>query len=421
MDVDLSTKKIVNRIKELWTYRVFKVAVLIHLIYLIFSIIFVVFILRDMSDYYVYYKSAGIFIENIQDLYNQSNYPYAYRYFPLSAVFYIPFYLMGFELGFIFYVIFNFFLCVLTSIILYKIIIKIKGKGHEKDDKRVIFYLCLFFIALPHLSNYILGQNNLLVTFMIILSLYLYLNYENLKMQFIASLILGISIIIKPIIITIIPFLILIEFDYERKWFHLKFTKSFVRIVGSLIPLSLNLFYFMLYPNLWSDFLQTNFTGTNPVDINFSFSLTKIIINGFYTLGAPYSQILILIVTFLIFGGTGFIIYVFRRKMNHPIIFGYTYSVLITLIVYFDSWDHHLLTLTPLLMIILFYLPRKSKIVKNYIKPGFMFFSFLDIGFFALFLLIYKIFPFNFVPTIVLIFIFYGITNYCIRKKIVEF
>ncbi|TFG00203.1 MAG: DUF2029 domain-containing protein, partial [Promethearchaeota archaeon] len=349
MSLNSFKETLIKRFKELWVHRIFKIALLIHIFYVVFSIIFVIVILRDLSDYYVYYKSAGIFIEDIQELYNQSNYPYAYRYFPLSAIFYIPFYLMGFEIGFIFYVIFNSFLCIITSVLLYKIIMKVRGKGHEQGEERVILYLCLFFMGLPHISNYILGQNNLLVTFMMILSLYLFLMYENVKIEFIASLILGISIIIKPITITIIPFLLFIKFDYQNKRFTINFIKSIIRIIGSLIPLALNLVYFVLYPKLWDDFLQTNFTGTNPVDINFSFSLTKLIINGFHTLGVSYSQLLILMIVFLLFGGSGFLFYVFRRKTTYSILFGYIYSVIITLIVYFDSWDHHLLTLTPLL------------------------------------------------------------------------
>lgn len=420
MSLDSLKVAIPKRIKELWNYKIVKIAVLIHTFYAVFSIIFVIMVLRDLSDYYVYYKSAGIFIENIQDLYNQSNYPYAYRYFPLSAVFYIPFYLMGFELGFVTYVILNLFLCILTSVLLYKIVMKTRGKSHEQGDERLILYLCLFFMGLPHLSNYILGQNNLLVTFMMILSLYLFSKHDTIKMEFIASLILGISIIIKPITITIVPFLLFIEFDYDRKRFRFDFIKSFIRILGCLIPLALNLIYFIVFPQLWDDFLQTNFTGTNPVDINFSFSLTKLIINGFHTLGASYSQLLILIIIFLLFGGSSFLIYVFRKNKAYPIIFGYIYSVLITLIVYFDSWDHHLLTLTPLLIIMLFILPRNSEITKKYIKPGFMFLNFLDIGFFALFLLIYTFFPFNFVPTVILILIFYGISYYCLSTKTSE-
>ena len=406
-----------KRIKELWSYRIVKIAIFVHLFYAIFSIIFMIFLLRDLSDYYVYYKSAGIFIEDIQDLYNQSNYPDAYRYFPLSTVFYIPFYLMGFELGFIFYVILNIFLSLLISVLLYKIIMKVRGEGHEEGEERVIVYLCLFFIGLPHLSNYFLGQNNLLVIFLILLSLYLILKHANIKMEFIASLLIGISIIVKPITITIIPFLLFIEFDRDRKRFSFDFKKSIIRIIGSLIPLSLNIFYFLVYPTLWNDFLQVNFTGTNPVELNFSYSLTKLIINGFYVFGVPYNQLLILFIILLFFGGSGFIFYIFRKKIAHPIIFGYLYSILITLIVYFDSWDHHLIALNPLLIVMIFYLPRNSKITKNYIKPGFLFFNFFDIGFFALFVLIYTIFPFNFIPTIVLILVFYGLSKYCINKN----
>jgi hypothetical protein len=82
------------------------------------------------------------------------------------------------------------------------------------------------------------------------------------------------------------------------------------------------------------------------------------------------------------------------------------------LLVYFDSWDHHLLNLTPLLIIIIFHLPRNSKISNNYVKKGFFFFSYFDMAFMGLWFLIYLWFPYNFASTVFLLLSFYGLSKY---------
>ncbi|GAH27093.1 unnamed protein product, partial [marine sediment metagenome] len=58
-----------------------------------------------------------------------------FRYFPLSALLFVPYYLMGFNLGFIIFNFINFILNILISVILYKVIILVRGNDHEKDDK----------------------------------------------------------------------------------------------------------------------------------------------------------------------------------------------------------------------------------------------------------------------------------------------
>ena len=86
------------------------------------------------------------------------------------------------------------------------------------------------------------------------------------------------------------------------------------------------------------------------------------------------------------------------------------------LLSYFDSWDHHLLNLIPLLIIIIFNLPRNSQIT-NSIKPSFFFFCFFDLAFVGIWYLIYPLFPYNFECTISLLITFYGISKFCLKKK----
>ncbi|MFX1315702.1 MAG: glycosyltransferase 87 family protein [Promethearchaeota archaeon] len=410
-----------RRLRELWQYKVFRYAFIVHGFYFIFATILTLFFFRDQNDFLVYYKVGKVFIHDVNDLYNQANYNWPFRYFPLSAILFVPFYLLGFELGFITFNIINLFLNILICIILYKIIILIRGVDHEKDDKRVILYICLFLISIPNLFNYILGQINLYITLLILLSLLIYFKYDQTKWQFIASVFLGISIIVKPITIFMIPFLIMLKYDFKKERLKFNLFNSFIRLIGVILPLSLNFIMFLIFPSLLKDFIAINFTGEDTIYINHSFSATKIIENLLFFLGFSEEellnlQLLIFLVTLLIIAGLAFLIYVFSRLDQWNLIYGYSFGILIMLIAYFDTWDHHLLILTPMLILLTFNLPRDSKMTKNFIKPSFFFFCFFDLAFMGIWFLSYKLFPLNFVPTIFLILTFYGISKYCLKK-----
>lgn len=397
------------------------VCVLLHIFYFIFSVIMTL-VFRTQSDFYVYYKVGGIFVNNPNNLYNPAFYTdtWPFRYFPLSALMFVPYYFMGFDLGFIVFNLINLLLNILISILLYKIIILVRGTDHESHDKRVVLYICLFLIGLPQIFNYVLGQINLYVTLFILLSLFIFIKYSDIKWQLIASIILGISIIIKPTTIFMIPFIILLGYDYEKKKIKLEFTKSFIRLLGVILPLSLNLILFFIYPNLLNGFLTANFTGSETVLLNHSFSITKIISNMFLYLGVPSDELSVLpifLVVLLVIGGLSFIFYTFRRSNVNSMIVGYLFGILIMFLAYFDTWDHHILQIAPLLIISLFNLPRNSELTRKYIKPGFFFLNFFGLVFTGIFWLIRPFFPFNFASTLFLILIFIGVSKHCLKKQ----
>lgn len=411
--------KVKKRFYELWQFKIFKYAIAIHIFYFILALILTLTFFRNRNDFRVYYTVGEVFIKDINNLYDRANYStWPFRYFPLSAVLFVPFYLLGFDLGFIVFNLVNILLNILICIILYKIIILIRGEDHEKNDKRVILYISLFLLSLPNVFNYILGQINLYVTLLILISLLIFLKYDQIKWQFIASLILGISIIVKPITIIMIPFLIAINYDFKKEILNVKLFNTLMRILGVLLPLSLNLIIFLIHPSLLKGFIAINFTGEDTVYINHSFSATKIIENLLFSFGFSEQQLLeyqlfIFFSVLFVIGGLGFFIYIFGKLTSQNIIFGYSFGILIMLIAYFDSWDHHLLILTPILIIIIFNLPRNSEITKNFIKPSFFFLIFLDLAFMGIWFLIKEWFPINFVPTLFLILIFYGISKHC--------
>jgi len=411
-----------NRIAELWKLKFFRYTILLHFFYFFLSLILTLFVFRTQSDFYVYYSVGEIYVNDPNNLYNPAYYVdiWPFRYFPLSALLFVPYYLLGFNLGFIIFNLINFILNILISVILYKVIILVRGKDHEKEDKRIILYICLYLIGLPQVFNYILGQINLYVTLLILLSLFIFLKFKDIKYQLLASFILGISIIIKPTTIFMIPFIIVLNYSYEKKRISFDLKLSFLRLFGVLLPLSLNVIMFLIYPDLLRGFLVTNFTGSETVLLNHSFSITKIISNILLYIGVPSNELNVLpifISVLLILGCIGFILYIFRRVNKNNLIYGYTFGMLIMFLAYFDSWDHHFLNLTPLLIIMLFNLPRSSELTRKYIKPSFFFLNFIGLVFTGIFWLTQLYFPFNFTSTIFLILIFIGVSRYCILKN----
>jgi hypothetical protein len=399
-----------------WQRKIFRVAIFIQIIYLSLSIVLFFLFLSDQNDFIIFYESGKLIFSNIGSLYDQTKYLWDFRYFPLSALFFIPFSILDFKASFVIFTILNFFMNILIILVLYKIIILVKGKDHERDNKRVILYISLYLIATPHILNYINGQINLYITFFILTSLLIFLSRDSNASNFLASVILGISIIIKPTSVFLIPFLLLFRFDLKMKKFEFNFTKSLLRVFGVLIPVSLNFILFILYPQLLNGFIATNFTGNNPSAVNFSFSLTKLVTNFCFYFNIPFSQLWVLITIVGVFGALGFIFYGIRIKREYSIIYGYTLGILIMFITYFDTWDHHLLNLIPLLIIIIFNLPRKEKQVYLF-KRGLLFFNFLDILFVGAWFLTYDIFPFNFVPTIFLIICLYGVIRVLMQNQ----
>ena len=418
MDLKLQVNKSISRLKELWNIKLFQIAIIFNFIYIIIAIFMTIF--SDSVDFEVYFTVGKIFLNNIGDLYNPLNYPpdLPFRYFPLSALFFLPYSLLDIKFAAILFNLINFFLNILISLIIYKIILLMRGNVmSEKDEQRAIKYISLFLMGFPQLSNYVLGQINLYCCLFILLSLYIFLKYSSLKWDFIASLILGISILIKPIAILMIPFLIIMRYDFETKKFSFNLKRTIIRIFGILIPLAINIIPFLLYPSLLQGFISLNLTSDYTVTINFSISLTKNITNFFIFYGLPFNQEFIFLGLLLLFGASAFIVIIFKENKQNALIINYTFGILVMFITYFDTWDHHLLILTPLLIILLFYLPDDSEITKRFINPGFYVLNFLNLLFIGLWVILMSIFPFNFVGTIFLIVVFIGMSKYCINNR----
>ena len=133
MIVKQTLAKTKNIIKGLWEYNIFRYTVLIHGGYFIVSILLTLFFFREQNDFLVYYDVGKVVLRNINDLYTEP-YRWPFRYFPLFALYFIPFYLMGFNFGFIIFNLINLVLNILICIFLYRIINLVK----RSDQKRMI-------------------------------------------------------------------------------------------------------------------------------------------------------------------------------------------------------------------------------------------------------------------------------------------
>lgn len=412
--------------KKFWTKKIFKFAFFIHFFYFILGLILTLIFLREFNDFLVYHNVGRIFLQDIKNLYDPSNYLWPYRYFPLSAILFVPFSLLPFEVAFIMFNVFNLIINFFNCLFIYKIIGLI-SQG-EKMIERRIFYLSLYLMALPHAFNYTMGQTNPLVSLFLLSALYFFLKSNKFKWNLLGGLLVGVSLNIKPITIFIIPFLISFSITSKNKFNIVELKRTFSRLMGAFLMILLNVPLFLAIPELLNGFLEINFVGTETLIVNNSFSITKLIINGLSMLNIESSllldlQILIFMTILVLIGGTGFIIFIIRKLERNSILYGFILGIVIMLLVYFDSWDLHLVILIPLLLISIIYiegLPNKNNqysFIQNISKKSFYFFIFIDLPIFGLIYVLKDVFPYNFIPTIILLLIFGSVGKHLLMKE----
>ncbi len=241
MVLKTTLKRIKNRLFELLKFKIIQCAILVNSIYILVSL--VLFFNGGDVDFMVYYQAGNNFINDITNLYR---YPYIFpfRYFPLSAVLFVPFSFLPYDTSYVLFTFINLFLNLLTCLLLYKLYKLIVDDCSEKNEKRLLTFICVYLMSFPVASNYVLGQINLYVSLMIFTSLYVFIKYDSTKSHLLGGMLLGMSAVIKPITVCMIPFLILIHYDLSNKRINLHFKKSVIRIFGFLIPLALNLIVF---------------------------------------------------------------------------------------------------------------------------------------------------------------------------------
>jgi len=383
------------------------------------------------SDYLTFYNAGLIVIDDLPNLYNLPIPIFPFRYLPISAYFFTPFSLLGLKLGFFVYQIFNFTLNLVVIYLIYKIIKiylktdkklntsyklnKFKDVFYEPDNESILHQSGMLLIMLPQFMNYFLGQINILVSFFILISLYYFLK-DSLKYDLLGGLFLGLGLSFKPFLILILPFIILLSYNRETKTFELQFKRTISRLAGSIILILISGLFFLILPEMLTGFIEVNLTGEytysvgGGLEINPSFSLTRILLTLFEVLALDINYFLVFIIIILLIWLPIFIVFLFSKISQIRLIHGYFTGITVMLLVYFDSWPHHIVVLAPFL--IFFLLLEKDFNRYVFFKYVYYLISFSILAFWIIFYLTYVIFPFNLGGMILLVLLYYTLIIY---------
>lgn len=288
---------------------------LVLVLFLIFQCIVAVTHSWDLECYI----RASKRILNNEPLYIKEDIPYVYP--PFLAFAFIPFSYLNvtFLKGLWF--------LINTILIYYAVVLMEKTTDKNYNKSFFLYFLSLFWTLRFIMDNYSLGQINILITFLIVLTLYFFINGKDIY----AGLILGIAISIK-----LTPFLILFYFLCKREFRIILFTFMslifFLTIPSILIGLKKNLFYIFQYYNV-----MTNFTDTTINNQSLYITIKRLLSpippwNNLYVNIANLNEFQIKLITITIFGIILlFLCYLFRfrllnRKEN---INFYEYSLII--------------------------------------------------------------------------------------------
>jgi hypothetical protein len=417
------------------TQKFFFLAIAINGIYLIVTFIFFYFLdsflmNSDNNDYLSFYNAGLIVLEDLPRLYDSSLYLFPFRYFPLSAYFFTPFSLLGLEAGYFIFQLFNFFLNIVNLYLIFKIIQIYKDLSsdlnleYELSSPKDIFFkpknesilhqYAVLLIILPQFMNYFLGQINILVSFFILSSLLYFLKggYRN---DFLGGLLLGFGILIKPTLILILPFIIVLNYNRNMKKSSLKLKQSIIRLGGSIILIGLSGLFFLVYPNMLSDFIEVNLAGdytynVSGLEINPSFSLTRVLLILFGLVELDINGFLVFGIITLLFLVPLYYLFIASPNQTTKLIYGYLAGITITLIVYFDSWPHHLVVLAPFLVI--FLILNKDFERYTFFKYLHYLIAILMVIFWGIFYLTYMIIPVNIGGLVLIILLYYNLIVY---------
>ena len=414
----------------------FFIACTINIFYIILTFIFFYFLESplmnmDENDYLTFHYAGLNVIQDLPNLYNSLLSPFPFRYLPLSAYFFTPFSILGLELGYFIFQIFNLFLNILIIYLIFKIIQIYKNLSHDSnlnfklnnfkdvfnlnENETILHQSAIFLITLAQFMNYFLGQINILVCVFILSSLFYFLK-EGFKYELIGGFLLGFGILIRPTLILILPFLIFLNYNKKNKKFTFKLQKTVIRLLGSIIVIMLSSVYFLIFPQMLADFITVNLTGEytytieGGIEINPSFSLTRIILTFLQLIQIDISGFLIFVIISLLILIP--IYYLYIQISNQPIklVNGYFTGLLVLLIVYFDSCPHHLVILTPFLIFFLIF----NKNFRNYKMVKYLHYllAILMVVFWGIFYLTYLFVPFNMGGLILLMLLYYCLVLY---------
>jgi hypothetical protein len=380
----------------------------------------------DNNDFLTFYNAGNIIITDLPKLYDGSLYLFPFRYFPLAAYFFTPFSVLGVEVGYFLFQIFNFFLNFVNIYFMFKIIqtYKIVNSNvnldyklnnfkdifYKTENESVLHQKAVFLIMLPQFMNYFLGQINILVCFFILASLFYFLKGSN-RHDFIGGCLLGFGILFKPTLILILPFILLISYNRSSKKLTFNLKQSVIRLAGSIILIGISGIFFLIYPEMLNGFIEVNLAGKytyqvgEGLEINPSFSLTRVILILFDLTNLDVNNLLVFSIIILISLLPLYFLFISSTDNKSRLIYGYFSAITITLLVYFDSWPHNIVVLAPFM--IFFLLLNKNFRVYVFFKYLHYLFAILLVAFWGIFYLTYQIIPFNIGGLILIVLLYY--------------
>jgi len=339
----------------------FRVPIMINAIMLVCMVSFVV--INQLSgfvfpggrnDYQIYYYAARTFF-NVDPLrlYDAAFFQAAYnlspyRYFPAELVFFYPFTFMDSMQSYVVFSVICFFFSLATIYTSAKIL-GILGMATDASDpfskKNSSWkYLAMFFMVAFQLTNYGMGQLSSYVAFFSVLGLYFFLKGNEMA----GSIMVGLSIVFKPVAIFIVLFL-LMERDIKR---------LIKRVFFIALPLLADAIIFLVNLDLLRSFIALNLN---------ELGLSRFVLDPSLSFSYFISVLFQLPTSYVFIAATGacaiagILLLRKSRDSNQRIVFSFIFGMASFFIAQPDIWETQLLYLYPFLAIAFTFMERDFK------------------------------------------------------------
>ena len=376
--------------KKLISNKWIKFAFALNFLYLVIGILYY-FMNRDGfffggTDFDTFFHAGYLSIHDYEKLYSVDEYVFPFRYLPLTAYL---FSLFSFNpelklLVYFFYMTANFIINIPIMILIYQIVFGLFGID-KKYEKFLIRMLAIYLGYVPNVENYVNGQPNLFIALFLLLSLYFFekihsknqnLSEKTIKnCNLLGGFFFGLAILIKITAIFLLPFILIVKIiEREKKenkykdfgkFFSLRFPfkSNFQRLFFPALILCINAIILIINPVLLHGFLNVNLSGSSEQVLNHSFSLTRIILNLVELLSEPSPLLTIFIFLSIIIPCFVITLWIYFKHIEtkHILPIFYALGLLTLLIGYFDSWAHHLLVLSPFMIISIILIKNSRK------------------------------------------------------------
>ena len=159
----------------------------------------------------------------------------------------------------------------------------------------------------------------------------------NIKSPYlIIGILIGLSLSYKPFAFLLLPLLLKISISFKKKRGQIAGKQMLIALIGFVIAFSLNLIYWISFPNLIVDFIEINYSS-QLLDYP-STSITRLLSIILSTNSIPISEFTIVVVSTIILYGPIFFIFIAmpNERKNYSVFLGM--GILITMIIFTDSW-----------------------------------------------------------------------------------